>query len=154
MNIYTKEKRRQSLREIIAKQGIGDQHHLQTELARRGVDTTQATISRDLHEMGYVKVRLDNGAYRYDLFERTALDSLLQRLKIMFKNFVTDVKGTETLVLIKTSPGSANGVASLVDGLRREEILGTIAGDDTILIVVDTKENRKAVERSFRELLD
>lgn len=154
MNIYTKEKRRQILREIVSNHGIGDQHHLQTELARRGIDTTQATISRDLHDMGYVKVQLDHGVYRYDLFEKTAEDSIWRRLKILFKNFVTDVKSTENLVLVKTSPGNANGVASLIDGLRREEILGTIAGDDTILIVVDTKENGKSVEKSLRELLD
>jgi len=154
MNIYTKEKRRQLLREIVSNHGIGDQHHLQTELARRGIDTTQATISRDLRDMGYVKVQLDHGAYRYDLFEKTTEDFIWRRLKILFKNFVTDVKSTENLVLVKTSPGNANGVASLIDGLRREEILGTIAGDDTILIVADTKENGKSVEKSLRELLD
>lgn len=154
MYIYTKEKRHQILRDVIAKQGIGDQHHLQTELARRGIDTTQATISRDLQDMGYVKVRLDHGAYRYDLIEKTAEDSIWRRLKILFKNFVTDVKSADNLVLVKTSPGSANGVASLLDGLRRENILGTIAGDDTILIVVDTKKNGESVKRSLRELLD
>lgn len=153
MNTYTKEKRRQILRDIVAKQGIGDQHHLQTELARRGIDTTQATISRDLQDMGYVKVRLDSGAYRYDLYEKTPEGSIWPRLKVLFKNFVTDIKSTENLVLIKTSPGNANGVASLIDALRREEILGTVAGDDTILVVVDGREHRKAVTKSFEEIL-
>ena len=153
MNTYTKEKRRQVLRDIVAKHGIGDQHHLQTELSRRGIDTTQATISRDLQDMGYVKVRLDSGAYRYDLYEKTPEDSVGPRLKVLFKNFVTEIKSTETLVLVKTSPGNANGVASLIDALRREEILGTVAGDDTILVVVDTREHRKVVVRSFEELL-
>jgi transcriptional regulator of arginine metabolism len=71
----------------------------------------------------------------------------------MFKNFVTDVKRTGNLVLIKTSPGNANGVASLIDGLTQKEILGTVAGDDTILIVVDQKEHGRQVEMGFRELL-
>ena len=149
----TKEQRRHILREIIDRQGIGDQHHLQTELARRGIDTTQATISRDLRDLGYVKVRLDSGAYRYDLFDRASEGSLRTRLKILFQNFVTDVKGTGNLVIVKTSPGNANGVASLIDGLQRPEILGTVAGDDTILIVVDTEDRRESAERSFRELL-
>jgi len=153
MHKYSKEHRWQLLREIIGRQGIGDQHHVQTELARRGVDITQATISRDLQEMGYVKTRLMNGAYRYELFERPSEDSLRGRLQIMFKNFVTEVRGTENLVLVKTSPGNANGVASLIDGLKRREILGTVAGDDTILVVVDQKAHRKRVESHFRDLL-
>ena len=153
MNTYTKEKRRQVLRDIVAKHGIGDQHHLQTELARRGIDTTQATISRDLQDMGYVKVRLDSGAYRYDLYEKSPEDSVQPRLKILFQNFVTEVKGTENLVRVKTSPGNANGVASLIDALRRPEILGTIAGDDTIIVVIDSREHRKAVVRDFQALL-
>jgi transcriptional regulator of arginine metabolism len=148
-----REQRRSILREIIDRQGIGDQHHLQTELARRGIDTTQATISRDLRDLGYVKVRLDSGAYRYDLFDRASEGSLRVRLKILFQNFVTDVRGTENLIMIKTSPGNANGVASLIDGLQRPEILGTVAGDDTVLVVVDTRGSRDSVERSFRELL-
>jgi len=153
MNTYTKEKRRQVLRDIVAKHGIGDQHHLQTELARRGIDTTQATISRDLQDMGYVKVRLDSGAYRYDFYEKTPEESIRPKLKVLFQNFVTEVRGTENLVLVKTSPGNANGVASLIDALRRREILGTVAGDDTILVVVDSREHRKAVVRDFQALL-
>jgi transcriptional regulator of arginine metabolism len=137
----------------VAKNGIGDQHHLQTELARHGIDTTQATISRDLQDMGYVKVRLDSGAYRYDLYEKTPEESVRPRLKILFQNFVTEVRGTENLVLIKTSPGNANGVAGLIDALRRKEILGTVAGDDTILVVVDSREHRKTVVQDFQKLL-
>jgi len=153
MNKYTKEDRRRILRDIISQQGIGDQHHVQTELARRGVDVTQATISRDLQEMGYIKIRLDNGAYRYELFEKPSEGSLRSRLQILFKNFVTDVKGTENMILVKTSPGNANGVASLIDGLKSPEILGTVAGDDTILIILGRKEQRKRVEADFLALL-
>ena len=153
MHKYTKEHRRRLLREIIGRQGMGDQHHVQEELARRGIDITQATVSRDLREMGFVKTRLGNGTYRYELFEKPSENSLWSRLQIMFKNFVTDVIGTENLVLVKTSPGNANGIASLIDGLKRREILGTVAGDDTILIVVDQKGHRRSVESSFRGLL-
>jgi transcriptional regulator of arginine metabolism len=153
MHKHTKEYRQRLLREIVGRQGIGGQHHLQEELARRGIDVTQATISRDLREMGFVKTRLINGAYRYELFEKLSEDSLWSRLRIMFKNFVTDVMGTGNLVLVKTSPGNANGVASLIDGLKSKEILGTVAGDDTILIVVDEKGHMKNVMTSFRRLL-
>ncbi|MEN6309905.1 MAG: arginine repressor [Acidobacteriota bacterium] len=154
MHKYTKQHRRKILRDIVGAQGVGDQHHVQMELARRGVDVTQATISRDLQEMGYVKIRLDNGSYRYELGEKSSGGSLQTRLQVSFKNFVTEVLGTENIVLIKTSPGNASGVASLLDGLKLKEILGTVAGDDTILIVTDTKEHRKTVEKTFRELVE
>lgn len=153
MHRHSKEHRHQLLREIVGQQGIGDQHHVQTELARRGVDVTQATISRDLQEMGYVKGRTDNGAYRYELFDRPSEGALRKRLRIMFRDFVTEIRSTQNLILVKTSPGNANGVASLIDGLKRPEILGTVAGDDTILIVVDTNGHRQKVEGGLAELL-
>ena len=153
MHKHTKEHRQSLLREIINRGGIGGQHYVQLELARRGVDVTQATISRDLQEMGYVRSRTDNGAYRYELFERPSDGALQKRLRIMFRDFVTDVKSTQNLILVKTAPGNANGVASLIDGLKRAEILGTVAGDDTILVVVDTKVHRQKVETGFRELM-
>jgi len=69
----------------------------------------------------------------------------------MFENFVVDIKGTENLILIKTSPGNAHGVASLVDLMKYKEVLGTIAGDDTILVVIDKKQNRVRLEKKFQE---
>lgn len=153
MHKYTKEQRQGVLREIIGRQGTGGQHHLQTELARRGVDVTQATISRDLQDLGYVKSRTESGAYRYELFDKPSEGALRKRLGIMFRDFVTDVRSAGNLVLIKTSPGNANGVASLIDGLRSPDILGTVAGDDTILVVVDTSVHRRRVEQGFQELM-
>ncbi len=153
MNNYTTKQRRHVLREIVGKQGVGDQHHLQMELARRGIDTTQATVSRDLRDMGYVKIRLESGAYRYERLDRTPQGALQVRLKIMFKNFVTEIAGSGNLVLVKTAPGNANGVASLIDGLKHPRILGTVSGDDTILVVVGSPRDRAGVEKAFRDML-
>jgi len=153
MHKYTSRQRKDILREIIGQQGVGDQHHLQMELARRGIDTTQATVSRDLQDMGFVKIRLETGAYRYELLDRAPQGALQTRLRIMFRNFVTDVVGSGNLVLIKTAPGNANGVASLVDGMKDARILGTVSGDDTIIVVVDAPGHRASVEKTFRELL-
>lgn len=142
------------MKDIMTKHGVGDQHHLLMELKRHGIDTTQATISRDLHDMGFIKVREEAGVYKYEYFEKKSEHSIWERLKVMFKNFVTDVKSTGNLILIKTSPGNANGVASLIDGLQRKEILGTVAGDDTILVVLDNQDQRKKIENNFRQLLE
>ncbi len=153
MNKYTKSYRQKVLREIIDIMGISDQAHLLQELKRRGVNTTQATISRDLHEMGVVKTRVAPGVYvyKYEILGSLSQGELARRLKIMFENFVVDIKGTENLILIKTSPGNAHGVASLVDLMKYKEVLGTIAGDDTILVVIDKKQNRIRLEKKFQE---
>ena len=152
MNNISKEKRQQLLREIISGRGPGDQHHLLMELKKHGVATTQATISRDLHEMGFIRVRMETGVYRYEYFEKMSNAALWQRLKILFTNFLTGIKSTGNLILLKTSPGNANGIASLIDGLQREEILGTVAGDDTVLVIIDNAGNRKNVEKEFTQL--
>jgi transcriptional regulator of arginine metabolism len=154
MNKNTKAKRQQVLREVVSRQGLGDQHHLLVELKKQGIATTQATISRDLNEMGFIKVRVETGVYRYEYFEKVSDASLRERLKVLFANFVTEIKSANNLILLKTSPGNANGVASLIDGIQRKEILGTIAGDDTILVVIRDSENRKNVEKEFKMLLE
>jgi transcriptional regulator of arginine metabolism len=153
MKKNTKKRRQQALRVIILEKGVGDQQHLLDAMIEKGFPTTQATISRDLQEMGFVKIRVGPGEHKYELLEKVSKEVIWERLRVLFHNFVTDVKSTKNLVLIKTSPGNANGVASLIDSLARPEILGTVAGDDTILVVVDSEKNRAKVENTFRRLL-
>lgn len=153
MNKKAKKNRQQTLKDIISRVGIKDQHHLLSELNRKGIHTTQATVSRDLQDLGYIKIRLESGVYKYDLIEKVSTSSLWKRLQVLFDNFVTGIRSTGIMILIKTSPGNANGVASLIDGLEIEEILGTIAGDDTILIIIESDEKRAEVEARFNDLL-
>lgn len=145
--------RREILKTIIENQEYGDQALLLNALENKGIKTTQATISRDLQAMGYVKVRVKPGLYKYQKVEPEAEATLWDRLRVLFNSFVIDVKGTNNLVLIKTSPGNANGVASLIDNLNRDEILGTIAGDDTVLIVIDTVSNQRRFKYELNGLL-
>lgn len=153
MQNHTKIDRQYLLRKIITEQGIGNQHKLFDELKKHGIDTTQATISRDLQEMGFFKVRIKPGEYKYELLERASEGMIWDRLRLLFHNFVTDVRGTKNLILIKTTPGNAQGIASLIDGVTKSEILGTVAGDDTILVVIDTDKNRERIEKELRQLL-
>ncbi len=140
------------MKRLILDEGLGDQNQILEAMVKKGFATTQATISRDLQEMGFVKTRLRSGIYKYELLDRTSQDVLWDRLKLLFHNFVMEIKSTGNLLLIKTSPGNAHGVASLIDGLSQPEILGTVAGDDTILVVVEGPRKRAEVERSFRRL--
>jgi transcriptional regulator of arginine metabolism len=152
MNDYAKKHRQQLLRKIIMEHGISDQNQLLDEIKKFGIETTQATISRDFQEMNFVKVRIKPGEYKYELLEKTSEGMIWDRLRLLFHNFVTDIKTTKNLILIKTTPGNAQGIASLIDGISRSEILGTVAGDDTILAVIDTDKNRERIETEFRQL--
>ena len=155
MNIHAASRRaRQALlKELLGRMSPADQGLFQREMRKRGVRTTQATISRDLQEMGYVKVRTGPGVYRYEAFDPAGRGSLLDRLKVLFRNFVVEVKGTGQLLLVKTSPGNANGVASVIDAIRKKEILGTVAGDDTILVITGGPADRKEIQHEFEALL-
>jgi transcriptional regulator of arginine metabolism len=153
MNEYTKQERQRILREILHQKEIGHQEQLMDELRKLNIATTQATISRDLREMGYVKVSASPGEFRYEKLQAPASREYLTRLRMLFEHFVTEIRGTTNMILVKTAPGNAHGVASHIDGLADPRILGTIAGDDTILLVVDSEENRDRVEKELHELL-
>jgi transcriptional regulator of arginine metabolism len=153
MNKYTKEKRHRFLLNLLEKGAVGDQNYLLNQLKKNGIKTTQASISRDLQDLGYVKIRVSQGVYKYQKMETPPEDLIRNRLQVLFSNFVTGIKSVNHLLVIKTSPGNANGVASLIDLLDRSEILGTVAGDDTILVIIDSASNRKQVEKDFRKFL-
>ncbi len=154
MNDNSKNKRLFLLKKLISKYGLSDQNRILHELKKHGIMTTQATISRDLQKLGVVKVPTGTGLYKYEIFDKLSIDIIWERLKILFNNFVTDIQSTNNLILIKTTPGNANGVASLIDKMEHEYILGTIAGDDTILIVVKDITQRKKVEEKFQNIFN
>jgi transcriptional regulator of arginine metabolism len=151
---YTKRIRLQLLKKIISEQEVSDQIQLLKELRNSGIETTQATISRDLQELNVVKVRIKPGRYKYEILEKASESDLSEQLRVVFDNFVDGIKSTNNLIVIKTAPGNANSVAVIIDRLGLPEILGTIAGDDTILVIVDTDENRKRIEDEFITILE
>ena len=154
MNDYTTTIRLRLLRKIISEQEVSDQIQLLNELKNSGIETTQATISRDLQKLNVVKVRVEPGRYRYEILEKASEGDLRDQLRAVFDNFVDEIKATNNLIVIRTTPGNANSVAVIIDRLGLPEILGTIAGDDTILVVVDTDENRKRIENGFIAILE
>ncbi|MBN1272122.1 MAG: arginine repressor [Candidatus Aminicenantes bacterium] len=154
MNDISKQERHKILKKIIREKVIGDQVKLLEELKKNNIVSTQATISRDFQELGVVKTRVKSGMYRYEILQKVPQNVIWDKLKVLFKNFVQDIRSTENLLLIKTTPGNANGVASYIDRLELREVLGTIAGDDTILLVVDTEKNRKAVEEKLAGMVE
>ncbi len=123
-------KRHAAIKALITSKDIANQTELVKELKRNGIVVTQATLSRDLVELGIIRMPTENG-YRYEL--RT--NEVEPVLRGFTAEEVISIEANEHLVVIKTFPGRAQGVAFLLDSKKDPEILGTIAGDDTIIVV-------------------
>jgi transcriptional regulator of arginine metabolism len=148
--------RERAILEIVAERPVGTQEELARELAKRGVEVTQATVSRDVKRLGLVKVSDAGGAYRYAVGNGVggnAHVSAEDNLRSAFREFVTGVDGGEAFFLVKTLPGRANAVGVAIDEARRPVIAGTIAGDDTILVIVRKARERERARRELEELL-
>jgi transcriptional regulator of arginine metabolism len=146
-----KRSRQDIIKNLIKKKKIGTHVELLKELADRGVKVNQPTISRDLREMGVIKVAkgLDRVVYQLPTeFEAVNLDEIRHK----FQNLVIETKYTENLILLRTFPGEAQGVAKAIDSAALGMILGTIAGDDTILVVIDKAVHVKQVLTVFDEI--
>ncbi|MEO0184745.1 MAG: arginine repressor [candidate division WOR-3 bacterium] len=147
----TKKVRQQKIRQLIQTKEIYTQEELVAELQKAKIPVTQATLSRDLREMGVMKVSKGLGNYVYKIVDEAS--SSEKELRNKFLNFVKEIKDTGNLILIRTPPGEAQGVARVIDLAEMEHILGTIAGDDTILVVIDSVDNTKKVKKRFQDLL-
>lgn len=132
-----KPQRQHRMRRIIEEQPVSNQAQLLALLESEGVVTTQATVSRDLEELGAVKIRIPGGTTAYAIPEyakdRGASDDHLRRL---MGEFVVEVSHGGNIVVLRTPPGSAHVVASALDRAALTGVLGTVAGDDTVLVVI------------------
>jgi transcriptional regulator of arginine metabolism len=124
---------------------VKTQEDLVEELKKQGFLVTQATISRDLSSLGLVKAKLNNGVSVYLLPE-------VEKLRNTLASFVKKIDRAENLVVIKTEPGAAQSVAASIDRIDMPEILGTVAGDDTILVVGRDKKNAARVKAKLLSL--
>ena len=135
-----KYRRQKKILELIQQRVISTQDELAEILRQEGVNVTQATVSRDIKELGLIKVLVDNDIYRYALpLEQSNVSE--SRLKFMLQEFVLNWQASENMIVIKTPPGNAQAVASVLDNAQWAEVIGTIAGDDTILLVIKTRED-------------
>ena len=129
-----KAQRHSLIMELVNRGSIGTQEALVAALEERGVQVTQATVSRDIRELHLTKAQDSGGSYRY--VTRTGDErSLSDRLRRMLRESMLSVAASENLVVIKTLAGSANVAAEALDTLAWPEVLGTLAGDNTVLVV-------------------
>lgn len=146
-----KSKRHLKIVNIIKNNDIGTQEELAYKLLEEGIEVTQATISRDIKKMGLIKVPDGYGGYKYSLPSERKHTDINNWLKRMFIDFVVDMDFSENLIILNTLPGTANGLASAIDNVEWEEVIGSVAGDDTVLLVVKPKE---MTENLFYKLHD
>ena len=131
-----KAQRQVKIVEIISNANVETQEQLLQALTDQGFNSTQATISRDIKELRIVKELTSLGTYRYCVPEKDAPPAISDRLNNIFRECVISVDYAENLVVIHTLPGMANAAASALDAMRSGAVLGTLAGDDTVVIVM------------------
>lgn len=144
--------RQAMIREVIQTQLVETQEELSDMLAARGIPVTQATISRDIKEMGLIKAPHQD-SHRYALPEDAALTGTRERLQRILGELLVAVFAAENLIVVKTVSAGADVVSEAIDGLQWPEVLGTIAGDNTVLAVVRSKDETEAIKTRLERLL-
>jgi transcriptional regulator of arginine metabolism len=140
--------RQKVILELLEERSVGSQEDLQRALSKRGLKVGQATLSRDVHELGLVKA----GA-GYMLPAEAASEPALPPVSRLVREFVLEVRAAQNQLVIKTTVGSAQPVAAALDGQDWEEAIGTIAGDDTILMVCAHKKGANRLAARIQEML-
>ena len=146
-----KSERQRKILEIINRENIETQNQLIEALAREGVKSTQATLSRDIRDMHLVKEMSSDGVYRYTAGNRDGAFDHDARLRKIFRESVIDYAVAQNLIVIKTLPGLADAASSMLESLDIPNLVGSIAGDDTAFVAM--KDNA-AAEKLFSEIDD
>lgn len=148
-----KPQRQHRITRLLAEQAVTSQTHLVELLAAEGVQATQATVSRDLEDLGAIKVRVAGGETVYAIPELPAEQRAPEdHLRRVFGDWVVEVAHSGNLVVLRTPPGSAHVVGSALDRSGLPEVLGTVAGDDTLIVVVTEEAGGAAVARQLADL--
>lgn len=146
-----KSQRHTAIRQLVQEHRVGSQEQLRELLVQRDFDVTQATLSRDIRELGLVKVPDPDGGTHYtipaDIDQKPALTRLLPTLFV-------GAEGTGNLLVIKTLAGGAQAVSEALDWEEWPEVLGTLGGDDTILMVLRNASDLEAVQRRLETLAE
>lgn len=148
-----KSRRHELIKKIISEEIIETQEALAEALCVRHMCVTQATISRDIKELFLIKIPAGGGRYRYAVSPHESVRFSEGRMKRLFKDNVTHCDESENIVLVKTLPGAAGTVAAALDASDWQEIVGTVAGDDSIFVLVKPKEAAGVLLARIQELL-
>lgn len=148
-----KSERQAALARIINQKPIATQEELLVALKAAGIDATQATISRDIREMQIVKAQDAKGTLRYTIF-RGSEESQLERLGRSIREVGLTITRVQFLNVIKTLPSNGNLLAAIIDDIDFDQVVGTIAGHDTIVVISPDEKQAKWFEEAYRHAFD
>lgn len=148
-----KNNRQEKLLQIISEEIIETQEQLLQRLEAHGIRSTQATISRDIKQLHLIKEPTGFGTYRYAVSTQRTRLNFAEKLRTIFRECVLGVDYAQNLVVLKTMSGLAAAAASALDGMENEEIVGSIAGDDTVLVVLRDTQSAADFCQQMREQL-
>lgn len=146
-----KNRRQRRILEIIDKEDIATQKGMADRLQEEGFSITQATVSRDIKELHLSKIPTDRGTYRYSRPQGAVQSG---RRQLVFREFLTGYDHSQNMVVLKSAPGNANTIASVLDEDPWPEVIGTIAGDDTVLLIIKPMSAVPAVIKRIQEILE
>ncbi len=147
-----KKRRHKLILELIEKYDIGTQEELLTMLREMGCDVTQATVSRDVKELRLAKVLGSGGIYKYTV-EKIADNNYTGVFDALFRSAMTKVDYAGNICVIKCSPGLAGAACATIDNMNVYEVVGTIAGDDTIFMLCRSEEEAKSVAEQLNTMI-
>ena len=150
-----KSKRHEKILELIARYEIETQEELQDRLNEEGFSVTQATVSRDIKDLRLIKTASLNGGYHYTVNHsgKSGREELAFKFHAIFAEAVEGIKSAQNLVVVKCYTGMANAVCAALDSLSWPGLVGTIAGDDTIMCAIRTMEDAQTVMAELEKIV-
>ncbi|HWS43245.1 MAG TPA: arginine repressor [Pseudoflavonifractor sp.] len=148
-----KNRRQEEILRIVAEMDVETQDQLLEQLKSRGITSTQATISRDIKELHLIKELTKYGAYKYVVSERKTSLNFAGRLLTIFREGVTSFDVAQNIVVVKTMPGLAAAAGAALDGMDIPDMVGSLAGDDTVILIMRTNESAAEFCAEIHKLL-
>lgn len=148
-----KTRRQSKIIELIRKYEIETQEELSAYLVKEGFQTTQATVSRDIRELKLTKISMSNGKQKYAVINDSGED-LTDKYNRIFRDGFVSMDMAQNILVIKTVPGMASAVCAAMDAMEMNEIVGSIAGDDTIMCAVRTVEDTVSIMKKLRKIVE
>ncbi len=148
-----KNDRQSKILEIIAEENIETQEQLLERLQARGINSTQATISRDIKQMHLIKEPVGHGVYKYAVSGNRTRLNFAEKLRTIFRASITSIESAQNIVVVKTMPGLASAACAALDDMEINYMLGSLAGDDTAFLVMKDAESAEVFCREIRDML-
>jgi transcriptional regulator of arginine metabolism len=148
-----KARRQAKILELIRENDVETQEELSEYLEKEGFVVTQATVSRDIRELKLTKIATDNGRQKYAVIAESDSSMMDKYARVLREGFLS-IDMAQNIVVIKTVSGMAGAVCAAVDAMKLDKVVGSIAGDDTLIIVIRTEEDAVRVIKRLNKMID